>query len=113
MMWHDRTHRANSLTKGGREGVEDIHSGGKPLFQSLVAALRLIQFVSLPFQYSEDRFRRTAASYLLHKRVGNKILFGLLLVLAQSLIEDGLKMGVGGRRLETGRHDRALGIERW
>ena len=110
MMWHDRTHCANSLTKGSREGVDDIHSGGKPLFQSLIAALRLIHFVGLPFQYGEDRFRRTATSYLLCKRVCNKILFGLLLVLAQSLVKDGLRMGVGGGRLETGRHDLALGL---
>ena len=82
------THGADALSKGGRESVEDIHSWGKPLCESLVAALRLIEFVGFPFEYGEDSFRRIAAFYLLCEGVGSEFLSGLLLVFLQGPIED-------------------------
>ena len=89
---HMGTHRANALTESGRESVEDVHGRRKPLGESLIASLRLIQLISFPLKYGEDCIRRAAAFDLLRKWVGGKFLSGLLLVLLQSLIEDRLKI---------------------
>ena len=86
------THNTNALTEGGRESVEDIDSGSKPLYKSFIAALRLIEFVGFPLKYGEDGVRRATALDLLRERVGCKFLPGLLLVLLQSLFQDRLKI---------------------
>ena len=86
------THRANALTEGGGESIEDIHGWRKPLGESFIAALRLIQLVGLPLEYGEDSIRRATAFDLLRERVCSKFLAGLPLVLLQSLIEDRLKV---------------------
>ena len=102
------THRADALTKGGREGVEDIYGWRKPLCESLIASLRSIEFVGFPFKYGEYSFRRVTAFYFLCEGVGAEFLSGLLLVFAQGPIEDWLiiRIGCGTRcgSLETGRH---------
>ena len=101
---HVETHRANALTKGGRENVEDVHGWREPLCESFVAALRLIEFVGFPLKYGEDSIRMVTALDLFRERVGPKFLPGLLLVLLQRLIEDRLEIwSSGGHRL-TGRH---------
>ena len=89
---HMGTHRANALTESGRESVEDVHSWRKPLGESLIAALRLIQLVGLPLKYGEDSIRRAAAFDLLREWVGGKFFSGLPLVLLQSFIEDQLEI---------------------
>ena len=89
---HMGTHCANTLTEGGGESVEDVNGRRKPLGESLIAALRLIQLVGLPLKYGEDCIRRAAAFDLLRERVGSQFLSSLLLVLLQSLIEDRLKI---------------------
>jgi hypothetical protein len=99
---HVRTHRANALTKGGRESVENVHGWRKPLCESFIAALRSIQFVGFPLKYGEDSLRRSTAIDLICERVGGKFLSGLPLVLLQSLIEDRLKVWSCGGRLLTG-----------
>ena len=98
------THRANALTNGGREGVEDIHGWCKPLGNPLIASLRLIEFVGFPFKYGEDSFRRVTVFYLLCERIGSEFLSGLLLVFVQGPIEDWLIIRIGCGGLETGRH---------
>ncbi len=98
------TYRANTLAKGDGECVEDIYCGVKPLGESLIAALRLIEFVGFPLKYGKDGFRRVAALNLLCECVASKFFSGLLLVLFQGLIEDWLKIWSGGGGLETGRH---------
>ena len=55
------THRTNTRTESGRERVEDVYGRRKPLCESFVAALRLIEFVGLLFKHSEDSIRRTTA----------------------------------------------------
>jgi hypothetical protein len=99
---HVRTHRSNALTKGGRKSVENVHGWRKPLCQSFVAALRLIQFVGFPLEYGEDSIGRATAFDLLRERVSSKFFSGLLPVLLQSLIEDRLKVWSSGGRLLTG-----------
>ena len=76
-----RTHRANALTECGRESVEDVHRRRKPLRESFVVALRLIQLVCFPLKYGKDSIRRATAFDLLCERVGSKFLPGLPLVL--------------------------------
>src|SRR6266702_508458 len=98
------TYRANTLAKGDRECVEDIYCGVKPPGESLIAALRLIEFVGFPLKYGEDSSRRMAVFNLLCEWVGGKFFSGLLLVLFQGLIEDGLKNWSGGGCLEVGAH---------
>src|SRR6266702_8107551 len=91
----DGTYRANTLAKGDRECVEDIYCGVKPPGESLIAALRLIEFVGFPLKYGEDSFRRITAFDLLRERVGRKFFLGLLLVLFQGPIKDWLKIWNG------------------
>ena len=92
MIWRRAgTHRANALTKGGSESVEDIHGWRKPLGESLVTTLRLIEIVGFPFKHGEDSFRRSTTFDLHRERVGNKFLSCLPLVLFQGLVEDWLK----------------------
>ena len=105
MPQHVGTHRANALTDGGRESVEDVHGRCKPLCESFVAALRSIQIVGFPLEYGEDSIRRATVFDLVRERVGSKILSGLLLVLLQGLIEDRLKIWSSGRCPLTTRHD--------
>ncbi len=102
MRQHAGTHRANTLAKGGRERVEDIYCGVKPLGESLIAALRLIEFVGFPLKYGEDGFRRMAGFNLLGEWVGGKFFSGLLLVLFQGLVEDWLEIWSGGGYLDVG-----------
>ena len=85
------THHADALSDGGRESVEDVHGRRKPLCESFIVALRLIQSVGFPLKYGEDSIWRATAFDLVRKRVGSKFFSGLLLVLLQSLIEDRLK----------------------
>jgi hypothetical protein len=101
---HIVTYRAYALTKGSREGVQDIHSGRKPLCESFIAALSLIQFVGFPLKCGEDGIRRATAIDLLRERVSSEFFSGLPLVLLQSLIEDRLKIWSSGGRLLTSRH---------
>ena len=89
---HMGTHCANTLTEGGGESVEDVNGRRKPLGESLIAALRLIQLVGLPLKYGEDCIRRAAAFDLLREWVGGKFFSGLPLVLLQSFIEDQLEI---------------------
>ena len=98
------TDRANTRANGGRECAEDIHGRRKPLGESLVAALRLVEFAGFPLKNGEDGFRRITGPYLRRERVSDKVLSCLLLVLYQSFFEDGLKIRNGGGHLETGRH---------
>ena len=74
-------HRAKAFAKGGRERVEYIHSWIEPLCESLVAALRLIQFSGFPFKYGEDGFGRSTAVYFSREWVGCEVFSGLLLIL--------------------------------
>ena len=85
------THSANAFAEGGRESVENIDGWCKPLDESFITALRLIEFVGFPLEYNEDIFKRIAGIYLFRERVGGKILSGFLLELAEGLIEDWLK----------------------
>ena len=85
------THHADALSDGGRESIEDVHGRRKPLCESFIVALRLIQSVGFPLKYGEDSIWRATAFDLVRKRVGSKFFSGLLLVLLQSLIEDRLK----------------------
>ena len=98
------THGANALTEGRRECVEDAHGWGKPLGESFIAALRLIQFVGFLLNYGEDSIRRATAFDLVCEWMGSKFFSGLPLVLLQGLIEDRLKIWSSGGHLLTGRH---------
>ena len=89
---HTGTHCANTLTEGGGECVEDVDGRRKPLGESFIAALRLIEFVGFPSKYGEDSIRRATVFDLIRKRVGSKFFSSLPLVLLQSLIEDWLKI---------------------
>lgn len=82
------THQACALAKCGRERVEDIHGRDKPLFQSLIAAPRLIQFINFPFKYGEDSFRRETVFYLDSEWVGSQVFARLLPILFQGIFED-------------------------
>ena len=75
------TYRANTLTKGSRECVKDVHGWCKPFGKSFIAALRLIQLVGFPLKHGENGIRRATAFDLLRERVGSEFFSGLPLVL--------------------------------
>ena len=88
-------HQARALAKSGRERGEDIHGWTEPLSESLIAALRLIEFVSFPLKYGEDGFGRIAAFDLSSDWVGSQVFAGLLLILFHGFFEDRLKVWSG------------------
>jgi hypothetical protein len=83
------TDQASNLAKGCRKRVDDIDGWVKPLGQPVIAAPRSVQFVSFPFKYGEDSFRRIAAFYLSREWVGSKVLPGLLLYSSRALSKIG------------------------
>lgn len=98
------TYRTNALAEGGRQRVDDIHGWLKTLSESLIAALRLTEFVGFPLKYGENSLRRITAFYLLCEWVGGKIFSGLLLILFESLFEDWLETWCGRRCLDVRGH---------
>ena len=64
-------HQADALAKCGRERAKNIHGRIEPLCKSLIAALRLIQFIGFPFKYGEDGLRRGAGIDLCSEWVGS------------------------------------------
>jgi hypothetical protein len=104
MRQHAWTHRTNALAEGGGQRADDIHGWLKPLDESLIAALRLIELVGFLLKYGEYSLRRITGFYLLCEWVGGKILSGLLVVLFEGLIEDWLKIWSGRRYLDVGGH---------
>ncbi|KAI9430458.1 hypothetical protein H4582DRAFT_2063799 [Lactarius indigo] len=76
---------------GSRERIEDIHGWCKPLDESLIAALRLIEFVGFPLKHAEDSFRKES-QFAISSASG-----------WVGLIEDRSEIWSEGH-LETGRH---------
>jgi hypothetical protein len=72
------THRTDTLPKGSRECVENIHSWTEPFSESLVGSL--IQFVGFSLKYGKDGVRRLATVYLSSEWMGGKVFASLLFI---------------------------------
>ena len=85
------TYQTDAAGKGGRKRVENVHGWAQPLGQSLIAGLRFVEFSDLILKDGEDGVSRVAILQLGGKRMGEKVLLGLLLVGFQRSLEDSLE----------------------
>ena len=85
------THQADSTGNGGRKRAEDVHGWAQPLGQPLIPTVRFIKVSDLILKDGDYGGSRVAILQLRSKRVGEKILLGLLLVGLQGSLEDSLE----------------------
>ena len=85
------TYQTDSTGNGGRKRAEDIHGWAQPLGQPLIAAVRFIKLSNLILKDGEYCGNRVAVPQLGGKRMGEKVLLGLLLVGLQRSLEDCLE----------------------
>ena len=74
------TYQTDAPGNSGRKRAEDVHSWAQPLGQSLIATVRLVELSNLILKDSEYGGNRVAILQLGGKRLGKKVLLGLLLV---------------------------------
>ena len=85
------TYETDAPRDSGRKRGEDVHSWGQPLRQSLIATTRFVKFLNSILKDGEYCGNRVAVPQLGGKRMGEKILLGLLLVGLQRSLEDCLE----------------------
>ena len=85
------THQTGATGYSGRKCVEDVHGWSQPLGQSLIAAVRFFIFSHLILKDGDDGVSRVAILQLGGKRMGEKVVLGLLLVGLERIFEDSLE----------------------
>ena len=85
------THQTDATGNSGRKCVEDVHGWAQPLRQSLIAAVRFVIFSNLILKDGDDGVSRVASLQLGGKRMGEKVLLGLLLVGLDRSLKDSLE----------------------
>src|ERR1700677_2969856 len=85
-------YQANTLSKGLRQHIEDVHSGIEPLGPSIIANSRLITSLYLLIKDGENCAKRVAFLELGGEWMGKKIIFCALFVFFQSIVEDKLEI---------------------
>ena len=85
------TYQTDTTGNGGRKRAEDVHSWAQPLRQSLVAAVRFVEFSNLILKNCEYGGSRVAVLQLGGKRMGEEVFLGLLLVGLEGSLEDCLE----------------------
>ena len=85
------THQTDATGNSGRKCVEDVHGWSQPLGQSLIAAVRFVIFSDLILKDGDDGVSRVASLQLGGKRMGEKVVLGLLLVGLERSLEDSLE----------------------
>ena len=85
------TYQTDAAGNGGRKCVEDVHGWSQPLGQSLIAGLRFVKFSDLILKDGDDGVSRVAILQLGGKRMGKKVVLGLLLVGFERNLEDSLE----------------------
>ena len=85
------TYQTDTTGNGGRKCVEDIHGWAQPLGQSLIAAVRFVKLLNLILKDGDDGVSRVAVLQLGDKRMGEKVVLGLLLVGLERSLEDSLE----------------------
>ena len=85
-------YQTDATGNSGRKCVEDVHGRVQPLGQSLVAAVRFVKLSDLILKDGEYGVSRVAILQLRGERMGEKILFGLLLVGLERGLKDILEV---------------------
>ena len=85
------THQTDATGNSGRKCVEDVHGWAQPLRQSLIAAVKFVIFSDLILKDGDDGVSRVASLQLGGKRMGEKVVLGLLLVGLERSLEDSLE----------------------
>ena len=85
------TYQTDAPGNSGRKRVEDVHGWAQPLGQSLISAMRFVEFSNLILKDGDDGGSGVAVLQLGGKRMCEKVLLGLLLVGLQGCLEDGLE----------------------
>ena len=88
------TYQAGTLSKSLREGIDYIDGRIEPFCQPIIAGSKPkpIQFLYLLLEYDENGARRLAGLELGREWMGKEIVFGLLFVDFQGVIEDKLEV---------------------
>jgi hypothetical protein len=97
-------YKPNSPAKGSGKRAKDIHSRSDPSRKSIVAIPGLIEFGGLFSKDCEDSIGGIAGLKPGKEGMLGKILLSLTVVFFQSDVENGGKVGMGGRRGRDGRH---------
>ena len=74
------TYQTDAAGNSGRKCVEDAHGWAQPLGQSLIATVRFVKLSNLILKDGEYGVSRVTILQLRGKRMGEKVLLGLLLV---------------------------------
>ena len=85
------TYQTDAAGNSGRKCVEDVHGWAQPLGQSLIAAVRFVKLSNLILKDGEDGVVRVAILQLGGKRMGEKVVLGLLLVGLECSLKYSLK----------------------
>jgi hypothetical protein len=85
------TYQTDAPRDSGRKCAQDIHSGAQPLRQPLVATVGFVKFSDLVLEESNDGGSRVAGFQLGGKRMGEKVILGLLSVEFQGSLKNGLE----------------------
>ena len=85
------TYQTDTTGNSGRKCVKDVHSWAQPLGQSLIATVRFVKFSNLILKDGEDSVGRVASLQLGGKRMGEKVLLGLLLIGLDRSLKDSLE----------------------
>ena len=85
------TYQADATRNSGRKRAEDVHGWAQPLGQSFITTVRFVEFSNLILKDGEDGGSGIAVLQLGGKRMGEKVLLGLLLVGLQGVLEDSLE----------------------
>ena len=85
------TYQTDSTGNGGRKRAEDIHGWAQPLGQSFITTVRFVEFSNLILKDGEDGGSGIAVLQLGGKRMGEKVLLGLLLIGLERSLKDSLE----------------------
>ena len=111
----NRIHESDTFAKGRGEGIKDVDGRIQPFRQLVVAGRRLFELLYLGAEDGQDVGGRVAGLQLDHQWMHEKVFLGLLLILFDGSIEDGLEIGRGGRSRWSLRHrkNRRLILVSW
>ncbi len=84
-------HQANGLAKNTRKGMDDVHHRFKVVDQLAISLSIVFEFVHLFFEQLKNVIGRMAGLKSVSKRVLGRVYPGLLGIVGEGYIEDGLQ----------------------
>jgi hypothetical protein len=89
-------YEASDTTENARRCMKDLHNWHETVDQAAISVAILLELVCFVLKEIEDIIGRLAVLELLGERVSDKVYPGLVEIVSQGSIEDGLKVGSGG-----------------